>query len=296
MWFHHKGFNMRALYSILALSGLLMLSGCSKILQLVNHLQIERPTAKVQSVKLKAVSFSGAQLAFQIKIINPNALKINLAGLDYNLKINTKDFINGEHKDPLVIAPKDSSMITVPISLNYKKVFATLKSIAGNKKPNYQFSGGLIFNLPVLGKVRIPVNFKGNIPLLKIPKINLKAVRLKAFSWSGADLVMDIAIHGQGGVPLLLEGLKYDLSVGGSSWIHGMFTNQKTIRPDEETTVSVPFKLDFVHMGRAIYNMVSGDAPFDYKLKGNFQLSTDNSLRKTTNFNFDTSSKIKITK
>jgi len=287
---------MRLFFRLLFLSGLFILGSCSQILQLVNRHPFQNPTAKVESAKLTSLSFSDVHISFSVKINNPNQVKIDLAGFDYNVGINEHSLVSGRKKEALTLAATDSSMITIPVTFTYKKVWSALKDLADKNNSTYQFDLGLNFDLPILGKVRVPVHFKGKLPLLKLPKVQLKAIRLKAYSWSGADLLMDLRVKSQGGIPLLLKRLNYRFSANGIDWVSGKLVAQKTINSGGETVISVPFKLNFIQMGRAVYNIISGDASLDYNLKGDMQLSADNPMLKTMNINFDDVGKVKISK
>ncbi len=287
---------MRFFTRLLLIGSVLMLGGCSQLLQIVNRLQVQKPTAKVESAKLTSLSFSDAQMAFRVRVNNPNGIKINMAGLDYNLDVNSHSLVSGVQNNALSIFPHDSSVVTVPVTLNYKKIWAAIKSLSNKEKSFYNLSLGLSFDLPVLGKVRIPVKFKGQIPLLKMPKIQLKGIRLNSFSWSGANLMMDIRVKSMGGIPLLLKGLNYRFSANGMDWISGRLSHSKQIKSAGETVISVPFKLNFIQMGRAVYNIIANDAPVDYALRGRMKIGADNPLLKPVEINFDDISKIKISK
>ena len=60
---------------------------------------------------------------FDIKIDNPNNIAIDLAGLDYGLKINQSSLFSGTKNDPLNIGAKGSSTIQIPLSLKYEDIY-----------------------------------------------------------------------------------------------------------------------------------------------------------------------------
>ena len=285
----------KLLLSILLLLSLLMLNSCADLLQFLKTQQVQKPSAQVVNGKITGLSFTNVDLLFDVQINNPNNIKIDLAGLDYNFQINSYSLVNGNKSDALIINANASSNVQIPVSLTYQDIYNTVKSLQSEKQSKYQFDGGVSFNLPVLGDVRIPVSFNGDIPLLHIPKISMKNISLKTLSWSGAELEMDFILKGQGGMDLFVNNLQYGSNIAGKNWVDGT-VNSINLNSQEERTVNVPIKLSFLDMGRSIYNLITGDSELDYKLFGDFKISADHPLLQSASFSFEDISKIKINK
>lgn len=270
-------------------------SSCAEMQKLLQT-SIKKPTAQVTNAQISGLSFTQVDLLFDIKVDNPNTVGVNLAGLDYNLKINGHSLFNGNKEEALKIEAQASSTVQIPLSLNYTDIFQTVKELKIQKKSSYIFDGGVSFNLPMLGIVRIPISQSGDIPLISLPKVSVKNISMKTLSWSGAAMQLDIAVKGTGGMDLMVDNLNYGLNIGGQKWLDGNTNDKIVIGADGERTISVPFKLNFIDMGRSLYDMVTGDSELDYKLFGDMQLSSDNPLLKVSTISFDDLSKIKIDK
>ncbi len=282
--------------AFIAFSIIFFLSGCAELLQILKQSTMQKPTASVVDTKLTGLSFSQADLLFSVKIDNPNNVAINLAGMDYGLKINNNSLFSGTKNDPLNIGALGSSTIQIPLSLKYEDIYKTVKALTGKDKSTYTFEGGVSFDLPVLGKFRLPLSKSGELPLLKLPKINVKDISLKSLSWSGAAMQLDIAVKGNGGLNLFVDNLSYGLNIAGKKWVGGTVTDKIAVNSSGEKIVSIPFKLDFISMGRALYDIVTGDAELSYNLDGAMNISSDNPLLKAASFSFEDLSKIKISK
>jgi len=274
----------------------IILSGCAELLQLLQQSTMKKPKVTVIDTKLTGLSFSKVDLLFDIKIDNPNSVEISLAGLDYRLKINGNSLFSGTKNDPLNIGAKGSSTIQIPLSLKYADIYKTIKTLAGQEKSTYTFEGGVSFDLPVLGKIRLPISKSGELPLLKLPKIKVKDIRMKSLSWSGASMQLDILVKGNGGLNLFVDNLSYGLNIAGKKWVSGTVADKIAVNSAAEKVVSIPFKLDFLSMGRALYDVVTGDAELSYNFDGAMNISSDNPLIKAANFSFEDLSRIKILK
>ena len=200
---------------------ILFVTGCAELLQLLQQSNMKKPNATVVDAQLTGLSFSKADLLFNVKIDNPNNVAISLAGLDYGLTIDQKSLFSGTKNDPLNIDANGSSNVQIPLSLAFEDIYKAVKSLTDKEKSIYNFEGGVSFDLPVLGKFRLPISKSGELPLLKLPKVKIKDISMKSLSWSGANMQLDIAVKGSGGLNLFLDKLDYGLNIAGKKWISG---------------------------------------------------------------------------
>jgi len=275
---------------------IILLNGCAELLNLLKMANIKKPTASVTSTKITGLSFTQADLLIDIKIDNPNNVEINLAGMNFDLKINNNSLLSGNKNDPLTIVANGSNSILVPLTLKYKDIYKIVTSLAEDAKSTYQFSGGLDFDLPVLGMVNILISKSGELPMLKMPKVKIKKLSLKSFSFNAAYFDLDIAVAGSGGIPLFIDNFAYEFNVGGNMWIGGESHRKVALNDKSENVITVPFKLNFISMGKAVYDLVAGSGNFDYTLDGSMNISTDNPLINAAEVSFKELSKISITK
>ena len=201
-----------------------------------------------------------------------------------------------DQNEPLSINAMGSSNVKIPLSINYNDLYQAIKSLKEQDNSQYAFDGGLSFNLPVLGNVRIPISASGSIPLLKLPKIKVNKVALKSYSWSSASLELDMEINNNAAMPLVFDKLNYGLAIAGKSWVAGTITEKISLDPNGDKAVKIPFKLNFIEMGRSLYDIIAGDEELNYSLEGSADVLIDHPLFKKETFEFEDLSKIKIFK
>lgn len=281
---------------IISVALLTVLTGCAELLQVLKQVSIKKPTAQIVDTKITSLSFTQADLEFNVKINNPNTVDINLAGLDYQFKLDDNQFLAGNKNDALKIAANGSNNITIPLSLKYEDIYKIVTALSGKGVSKYSFEGGVSFNLPVLGNVRLPLSKSGDVPLVKIPKISLKNLKIKSLSWDSADMQLEMAVKSGGGMDLLLNNLNYNLKVSGSDWISGQVKQPIALSGAAEKVITIPFKLDFLKMGSSVYNMVLGNEKLNYSFDGSLNVSSDNPLLKNIPLNFDDISNISLLK
>jgi LEA14-like dessication related protein len=131
---------------------------------------IKIPAISLHSLKLKRITFTGADFDLAIGINNPNSFEFIINTLRYGLDINQARWVDGQTSQKATIQEKNSNTLHIPFSLNFLQVGSSLyQEISHGGSLNYQFSGkaNLSSTLEILGKVDLPFDISGQIDLTK---------------------------------------------------------------------------------------------------------------------------------
>lgn len=281
--------------SLLSLLSILSLSSCS-YKELLNRANIKNPEVEVTDVRFAGLSFAAADLLFDLKIKNPNGIGVNLAGFDYDFQINDNSFVSGKQENGLKIAARGENAISLPVTLKFKDLFHTYKTIRNRDSLAYKLACSFSFDLPVLGVVRVPVSKSGMLPVLKLPSVSLAGVKLNKLSFSGADLKLRVKMKNNNPFKLFISKFNYDFVGNGSNWISGVNENSMTINQKGESVIEIPVSLNFMQVGRSVYQMLTGDKNLKYKLLGSVDFSTSLPIVGEVNLPFDKTGQVKIVK
>jgi LEA14-like dessication related protein len=259
---------------------ILLLGGCAAVQQLA---KIQKPGVRLAGSQLQGLSFSGTDLVFDIEIDNPNPLPVHLAGLDYNFKIGEHDFLKGRQDGGLEVAAGSKSKVQIPLSLDFGDLYALFKGLAGQDSAAYSLEGGLSFELPVLGSVRLPLKAVGSLPMPKAPEISVKGLRVKRLKLTGAELDLEIKLGNPNAFGVIFEKLDYRFGIDGDTWAQGQGGEVTRVGPKEEGLLRLPIVLDFTRMGLTAYRVLTGNAPLEYELEGQIDLGTSLPLLPSAN-------------
>ncbi len=166
---------------------ILIFSGCQFFKTLINSGKIQKPHVLVQSVKLTGWSFRSVDLLFNFEIQNPNSFEINLDGWDYQLKINSQTFLQGQEKQKIQIAAEKNTYIQLPLTIRLIELYQTFHHLVAADSVNYVLECGFLFRIPLFGRIRIPTKQSGSFPMLKIPSIQMGSFKLKRLDFAHAD-------------------------------------------------------------------------------------------------------------
>lgn len=148
-----------------ALSVALALAACSGLGGLARVVQ---PNVDVTDVKVLGTTLTGADLLFQFRVDNPNAVALVLDEIGYRLRLNGEPLLNGRSAQQTRIAASGRSVVELPMTINYEDVYRVIRSLSGRQRPDYNLDADFQFNVPVLGAVTVPVSKRGEIPLERL--------------------------------------------------------------------------------------------------------------------------------
>jgi len=254
----------------LLLATALLLAGCAGLVKS----GIGRPKVSVESAKLASLSFQGATLQFGFGVDNPNPVGLHLDGFDYALSVEGARMMEGRQDSKLDLAANAKQTIELPVTLKYQQLWTGLRQVVEKKEAGYVLDAGFAFDVPVLGRVRIPVRREGNLPLLRMPRIRLERIAIAGLSARAADLALSVAVDNPNDLEAELQGIDTGLTLNQRSV--GRLVHEGTVRVAANGTerLTVPLRLDLVQLGSAVFRMLSNGGVVDYGLDGNLSLTS----------------------
>ena len=158
---HHRTFRAAGLLAV-ALASVLTLSACSTLGGLAN---VVEPEVDITDVKLLGTTLTGADLLFEFRVDNPNAVALVLDGIGYRLSLNNEHLLDGIRDQRTQIAANGRSTVELPVSIKFQDIYRVIRSFEGRDKPDYALDADFRFDVPVLGYVTVPVTQRGEIPI-----------------------------------------------------------------------------------------------------------------------------------
>ena len=256
---------------LLWLLAVCLLAACA---ELTRHADTIKPTARLTDTRLTNIDFEQADLVFDLAVQNQNPFGINLAGLEYDLKIENRSLISGITAQGLKIGPAATSNVQLPVTLK----FADLKKLPGElwqqDKFSYQLDSRFIVDLPVIGNYAIPVAKQGELPVPRLPRVSLNDVTVRNLSISSAELVARVEIENPNAFDLVFTDFDYSLKINRQEWGQGSIQDNIRVPEKGRSTIAIPVKLDMLSMGRTVYQVLADRQALQYQLSGEATLDT----------------------
>jgi len=285
------GAMKKSFQQTLLLLFILLLTGCA---ELAKHAETVKPTAQLTDTRLVNINFEQADLVFDLAVENQNPIAVNLAGLNYDFKIEDQSLVSGVTAQGVEIKPVSTSTVQLPVTLK----FDDLKKLPGElwqqDRFAYQLDTKFVVDVPLLGKIAIPVSKTGELPVPKLPEIRITNIQLKNLSLTAAEVIAQVEIDNPNAFDLGFSDFNYQLSVNQQSWGQGVVNKSSSIPAKSRGAVEIPVKLNLASMGRTAYQVLSNRQSLDYHLSGGIALDTGIEMLRNFKMPLDISGKASL--
>jgi LEA14-like dessication related protein len=267
------------------------LYGCA---ELAKHTETLRPTAQITGARLANINFDQADIIFDLAIENQNPIAIDLAGLDYDFKIENQSLISGVSSQAVELKANATTPVQLPVTLK----FDDLNKLSGDvwKKDNVTYDLNTTVNvlLPVIGKYAVPLRKTGKLPVPRVPDVKIKSINLKNLSFSSAEIVAQLEINNPNNFNLGLKNFNYQLNVNHKKWGQGNISQASTIPKKGKGFIEIPVTLDLMSTGTAMFSMLQSKTPLEYQLTGDATIDTGIELLRNYRLPLDISGKVPV--
>lgn len=273
--------------SLLFLSAFLVTVSCSTLRDAAD---VREPNVSFQSMSIDRITFEGVTLLFDFEVDNPNRFGVSAEQYNYEFFINDRSFITGVQEDPLQIGRESSHTIQVPVALTFSEVYETFGSMARQDSMSYALSAEVEFDMPVIGRRKVPVQATGEIPVPKMPRITVGDFNVNEISLNGADVEVEFNVMNPNPFSITFANAAYELTVNGREWVDTTLGETVRVEGSERRTIKIPIRLNSSQLGSAMFDIMSGNTTFNYDLKGSADITADlEGFRGWQTFPFDLS-------
>ncbi|NLW04916.1 MAG: hypothetical protein GX029_06795 [Pseudomonadaceae bacterium] len=265
------------------LLGVFLITGCSVLEKSGAWVN---PEVKVASSRLVGLTLTKALLEVELDVSNPNRYPLVLGALDFQLDLQGAKILAGQQLQGNSLAAGKTQQIILPLEIEFSELSSFVTNLSDLNALAYLVSGGMSFDIPVAGPLRVPYETKGEIPIPRIPKFSLAGVEQKRLSLTGADLVVSVELDNPNAFDLLVNQLQYSLKLNGHSITSGGLADSIKVAADGKSKVDIPVNLSFgLSSVGVFYNLLKTGGDLDYELDLNSELGS--SLPLLSSFPFD---------
>ncbi|MED6192756.1 hypothetical protein PIB30_013138 [Stylosanthes scabra] len=232
-----------------------------------------KPTADVAAVHISSINLNKADIVVDLVIKNPNPVPIPLIDINYLIESDGRKLISGLIPDAGTIHSHGEETVKVPVTLVYTDIKNTYHDIhSGNILP-YRVKVDLIFDVPILGRLTLPLEKTGEIPIPYKPDVNVEKIQLEKFSMEETVAILHMKLENKNDFDLHLHALDYEVWLGDVSIGSAELPKSATIEKGGMNYIDIPITFRPKDFGSAIWDMIRGRGA-GYTLKGNIDVNT----------------------
>lgn len=215
----------------------------------------EEPEVEFRELHLRKLSFERVSADFEFLVSNPNDLAVTVSSLDYALSVDEKSLAEGTSSRELRLEARGSAPVHLPLTIAFADFVDNLATFFSSREAvPYAIAAKLGVKTPV-GPVQVPVQHEGTLPLPKVPDIEVADVRLTRLDLTGAEVELALDVRNRGQFPIQPQGLRYDVSLAGTSVASGNET-LPTLAANASEQVVLSIDLSFLRLGPTLVEAV----------------------------------------
>ncbi|MCG7871407.1 MAG: LEA type 2 family protein [Candidatus Thiodiazotropha lotti] len=253
----------------------LLFQGCSSLQQAEQLMTGIAPTGEVKGVKLSGLDLRGIDLLFDVEVDNPNPVAITLDGLDYDLQLLNRRFLKGQQAMGMSLAADGKSQVKLPVRMEFEQLLKQYSELSKRDDVPYQLDLGLGVDVPLLGRVRLPVSYQGVLPVPKLPDVRVSRIDVQRLSLQAIDLMLELEVENPNRFALMLQRLDYQFKLNGIDVGQGAAAQTLNVDKLGKGRVHLPLSLDLQKAGSGLYSALVGGRGLSYELSGMLDATGD---------------------
>ncbi|KAL5217060.1 hypothetical protein ABZP36_017744 [Zizania latifolia] len=232
-----------------------------------------KPTADVSGIHIPHISLHRADLVVDVRIKNPNPVPIPLVDIDYLIESDGRKLVSGLIPDAGTIHAHGEETVKIPISLIYDDIKSTYNDIKPGSIIPYLVKVVLLIDVPIIGRIKLPLEKSGEIPIPYKPDVDVEKIKFHRFSLEETTATLHLKLENKNDFDLGLNMLDYEMWLGDDSIASAELTESAKIEKQGITTMQIPFSFRPKDFGSAVWDMIRGRG-VGYTIKGKIDVDT----------------------
>ncbi|CAL5348143.1 unnamed protein product [Camellia sinensis] len=232
-----------------------------------------KPTAEVAGIHFPKINLEKADIVVDVLVKNPNPIPIPLIDINYLIESDGRKLISGLIPDAGTIHAHGSETVKIPVTLIYDDIKNTYADIKPGSIIPYKVKVDLIVDVPVFGRLTLPIEKTGEIPIPYKPDIDVEKIHFERFSLEETVAILHLKLENKNDFDLGLTDLDYevwlcDMSIGSADLAKSTKLDRNGI-----SRIEIPITFRPKDFGSALWDMIRGKGT-GYSMKGNINVDT----------------------
>ncbi|KAK9118925.1 hypothetical protein Scep_017018 [Stephania cephalantha] len=232
-----------------------------------------KPTADVTGIHIPSINLNKADIVVDVLVSNPNPVPIPLVDINYLIESDGRKLVSGLIPDAGTIHAHGSETVKIPVTLVYDDIKSTYDDIKPGSIIPYRIKVDLIVDVPIFGRLTLPLEKMGEIPIPYKPDVDLEKIHFERFNFEETVAILHLKLENKNDFDLGLNDLDFeiwlsDVSIGGAD-----VTQSTKIAKNGITYIDVPITFRPKDFGSALWDMIRGRGT-GYSIKGNVNVDT----------------------
>ncbi|KAI0510692.1 hypothetical protein KFK09_011301 [Dendrobium nobile] len=232
-----------------------------------------KPTADVKGVHIPSINLHKAEIVFDVLVSNPNPIPIPLIDINYLIESDGRKLVSGLIPDAGTIHAHGSETVKIPVVLIYDDIKNTYDDIKPGSIIPYTVKVDLIVDVPIIGRLTIPLEKKGEIPVPYKPDVDVEKIHFEKFSFEETIATLHLKLENKNDFDLALNKLDYEIWLSEMSIGSAELNDSTKFEKNGISKMQIPIAFRPKDFGSALWDMIRGRGT-GYSIKGNIDVDT----------------------
>ena len=232
-----------------------------------------KPTADVTGLHVPSINLEKADFVIEILIKNPNPVPIPLIDINYLIESDGRKLISGLIPDAGTLKAHGEETVKILVTLIYDDIKNTYADIKPGSIIPYRIKVDLIVDVPVFGRITLPLEKTGEIPIPYKPDIDIEKIKFDRFSFEETVAVLHLKLENKNDFDLGLNDLDYEVWLCDESIGSVDLQKSANLVKNGITYIDIPITFRPKDFGSALWDMIRGKGT-GYSMKGNINVDT----------------------
>ena len=120
----------------------------------------EKPELQFRGIQVNSIGFDGASVEILVDVYNPNAYRLGVERLSYDLAVENVHWGVGSTASPMAVEGRNSATLRLPLDVSWSRLGDVGREALRTGSVNYGISGEMTLATS-LGAVNLPYNKSG---------------------------------------------------------------------------------------------------------------------------------------
>ncbi|KAG2728324.1 hypothetical protein I3843_01G195700 [Carya illinoinensis] len=232
-----------------------------------------KPTADVTEIHIPHINLEMAEIVADVLVKNPNPVPIPLIDINYLIESDGRKLVSGLIPDAGTIPAHGEETVKIPLKLVYDDIKNTYDDIKPGSIVPYRIKVDLIVDVPVFGRLTIPLEKTGEIPIPYQPDIDVEKIKFERFSLEETVAVLHLKLGNKNDFDLGLTSLDYEVWLSDESIGGAELAKSTKIDKNGIGYIDLPITFRPKDFGSALWDMMRGKGT-GYSMKGHINVDT----------------------
>ncbi|KAG0581951.1 hypothetical protein M758_3G022800 [Ceratodon purpureus] len=232
-----------------------------------------KPDADISGFNIPVLNTKRAEIIIDVLITNPNPIPIPLVDMIYDISSDGRKLCAGTIPDAGTIHAHGKETVKIPLTLIYKDIVDTFDDIEPGQVLPYLATVTLLIDVPVIGRITIPLEKKGEIPIPHKPDVDLDKIDWDHLSLEETSATLHLTLKNMNKFDIGINSFQYDLQIADVSIGQASLKESTEVKGEGVGSLQVPITFRPKDFGGALWDIMRGRGT-GYTMVGAIEVDT----------------------